>query len=63
MWGTDRENSCPLLVQGGLSELGVGVAIGLGFGFEGKPLDKATRKAARLLPDTRCGRGVGEVIV
>lgn len=59
----DSENSCPFLVQGGFSELGVGVAIGLGFGFEGKPLDKATRKAASLLSDTRGGRCVGEVIV
>ena len=49
--------------SGGLSELGVGVAIGLGFGFEGKPLDKATRKAASLFPDARCGCRVGEVIV
>lgn len=47
----------------GLSELGAGVAIGLGFGFEGKTLDKATRKAASLLPDARCGCRVGQVVV
>lgn len=47
----------------GLSELGARVAIGLGFGFEGKTLDKATGKAASLLPDAGCGRCVGQVIV
>ena len=40
-----------------------GVAIGLGFGFEGKALDKTPRKAASLLSDAGCGRRVGEVIV
>lgn len=60
--GNRLENSCSLLVQG-LSELGARVAIGFGFGFKGKTLDKATGKAASLLPDARCGRCVGQVVM
>lgn len=43
--------------------MGTRVAIGLGFGFEGKTLDEAAGEAAGLLADTGGGCGIGEVVV
>lgn len=43
--------------------MGTRVAIGLGFGFEGKTLDEAAGKAASLLADTGGGCGIGEVVM
>lgn len=44
MWGTDRENSCPLLVQGGSQSWGLGLPLALGLDLKENRLIRRREK-------------------